>query len=300
MRYSDEVKKAKAEGRPIVSLESTIISHGMPYPKNKETALALEAIIREEGAVPATIGIIDGEIVIGMNEEEIEAFSTRKGIRKVSKRDLPIVMARKEWGATTVSATILCSAMAGIDIFATGGIGGVHRGAEKTWDVSRDLYELGSEPTMVVCSGAKAILDLPKTIEVLETQGVSVLSYESETFASFYSRSSGLPVDAVFRDPAEAAAILKARRDLGLTGGVLVSNPCPEEMALPNEYIEKVIEEAVKEAEEQKITGKAVTPFLLSRIATITGGESLETNMALVKNNARLAAKIALSYSKLR
>lgn len=300
MRYSDEVKKAKAEGRPIVSLESTIISHGMPYPKNKETALALEAIIREEGAVPATIGIIDGEIVIGMNEEEIEAFSTRKGIRKVSKRDLPIVMARKEWGATTVSATILCSAMAGIDIFATGGIGGVHRGAEKTWDVSRDLYELGSEPTMVICSGAKAILDLPKTIEVLETQGVSVLSCESETFASFYSRSSGLPVDAVFRDPAEAAAILKARRDLGLTGGVLVSNPCPEEMALPNEYIEKAIDEAVKEAEEQKITGKAVTPFLLSRIATITGGESLETNMALVKNNARLAAKIALSYSKLR
>ena len=300
MRYSDEVKKAKAEGRPIVSLESTIISHGMPYPKNKETAFALEAIIREEGAVPATIGIIDGEIVIGMNEEEIEAFSTRKGIRKVSKRDLPIVMARKEWGATTVSATILCSAMAGIDIFATGGIGGVHRGAEKTWDVSRDLYELGSEPTMVICSGAKAILDLPKTIEVLETQGVSVLSYESETFASFYSRSSGLPVDAVFRDPAEAAAILKARRDLGLTGGVLVSNPCPEEMALPNEYIEKAIDEAVKEAEEQKITGKAVTPFLLSRIATITGGESLETNVALVKNNARLAAKIALSYSKLR
>lgn len=300
MRYSDEVKKAKAEGRPIVSLESTIISHGMPYPKNKETALALEAIVREEGAVPATIGIIDGEIVIGMNEEEIEAFSTRKGIRKVSKRDLPIVMARKEWGATTVSATILCSAMAGIDIFATGGIGGVHRGAEKTWDVSRDLYELGSEPTMVICSGAKAILDLPKTIEVLETQGVSVLSYESETFASFYSRTSGLPVDAVFRDPAEAAAILKARRDLGLTGGVLVSNPCPEEMALPNEYIEKAIDEAVKEAEEQKITGKAVTPFLLSRIATITGGESLETNMALVKNNARLAAKIALSYSKLR
>ena len=300
MRYSDEVKKAKAEGRPIVSLESTIISHGMPYPKNKETALALEAIIREEGAVPATIGIIDGEIVIGMNEEEIEAFSTRKGIRKVSKRDLPIVVARKEWGATTVSATILCSAMAGIDIFATGGIGGVHRGAEKTWDVSRDLYELGSEPTMVICSGAKAILDLPKTIEVLEAQGVSVLSYESETFASFYSRSSGLPVDAVFRDPAEAAAILKARRDLGLTGGVLVSNPCPEEMALPNEYIEKAIDEAVKEAEEQKITGKAVTPFLLSRIATITGGESLETNMALVKNNARLAAKIALSYSKLR
>lgn len=300
MRYSDEVKKAKAEGRPIVSLESTIISHGMPYPKNKETALALEAIIREEGAVPATIGIIDGEIVIGMNEEEIEAFSTRKGIRKVSKRDLPIVMARKEWGATTVSATILCSAMAGIDIFATGGIGGVHRGAEKTWDVSRDLYELGSEPTMVICSGAKAILDLPKTIEVLETQGVSVLSYESETFASFYSRTSGLPVDAVFRDPAEAAAILKARRDLGLTGGVLVSNPCPEEMALPNEYIEKAIDEAVKEAEEQKITGKAVTPFLLSRIATITGGESLETNMALVKNNARLAAKIALSFSKLR
>ena len=300
MRYSDEVRKAKSEGRAIVALESTIISHGMPYPENKETALALEAIVREEGAVPATIGIIDGEIVIGMSEEEIEAFSTRKGIRKVSKRDLPVTMARREWGATTVSATILCAAMAGIDIFATGGIGGVHRGAERSWDVSRDLYELGSEPTMVVCSGAKAILDLPKTIEVLETQGVSVLSYRSDTFASFYSRSSGLPVDAVFDDPAQAAAILKARRELGLTGGILVSNPCPAEMALPNDYVEKAIEEAVQEAEEQKITGKSLTPFLLSRIAELTGGESLETNMALVKNNARLAARIAVCYGKLR
>ncbi len=300
MRYSDEVRKAKSEGRAIVALESTIISHGMPYPENKETALALEAIVREEGAVSATIGIIDGEIVIGMSEEEIEAFSTRKGIRKVSKRDLPVTMARREWGATTVSATILCAAMAGIDIFATGGIGGVHRGAERSWDVSRDLYELGSEPTMVVCSGAKAILDLPKTIEVLETQGVSVLSYRSDTFASFYSRSSGLPVDAVFDDPAQAAAILKARRELGLTGGILVSNPCPAEMALPNDYVEKAIEEAVQEAEEQKITGKSLTPFLLSRIAELTGGESLETNMALVKNNARLAARIAVCYGKLR
>lgn len=299
MRYGEEVRKAREAGRPIVALESTIISHGMPYPKNKETALSLEAIIREEGAVPATIGIVDGEIVVGMNEEEIEAFSTRKDIRKVSKRDLPIVVARKERGATTVSATILVASRAGIDVFATGGIGGVHRGAEKTFDVSRDLLELGSEPTLVVCSGAKAILDLPKTIEVLETQGVTVLSYLSKTFASFYSRSSGLPVDAVFSDPKEAAGILKARRDLSLSGGVLVSNPCPEEMAIPNNDIEQAISKAVKEAEEQKITGKSLTPFLLSRIAELTGGESLETNMALVKNNARLAARIAKAYSEL-
>ena len=299
MRIAPEVKQALAEKKAVVALESTIISHGMPYPKNLETAYALEDIIREEGAVPATIGLVEGEIVIGLSHSEIEELAKRKGARKVSKRDLPIVMANGEWGATTVSGTILCASKAGIDVFATGGIGGVHRGAEKTFDVSRDLLELGSEPMLVVCSGAKAILDLPKTIEVLETQGVTVLSYESDSFASFYSRSSGLPVDYVFHDPSEAAKVLKARRDLELTGGILVSNPCPEDMAMDNKAIEKVIEEAIKEADKNEIHGKSLTPFLLSRIAELTKGDSLETNMALVKNNARLGARIAVAYAKM-
>lgn len=300
MRFSKEVIEARAKGIPLVALESTIISHGMPYPKNRETALALEKIVREEGACPATIGIVEGDIVIGLSEDEIEEFSKRKDIVKVSKRDLPICVARKLWGATTVSATILCAAMAGIDVFATGGIGGVHRDAETSFDISRDLLELGNEKTLVVCSGAKAILDLPKTIEYLETQGVTVLSYKAEKFASFYSRSSGLPVDAVFHDPKDAANILKARRMLGLTGGILVSNPCPEEMAIPNEEIDKAIEEALRDAEKEGVKGKEVTPFLLAKVANLTKGESLETNVALVENNARLAARIAVEYSKLR
>lgn len=280
-------------------METTIISHGMPYPKNVETARLVEKTVRENGAIPATIGIIDGEIVIGMDDDEIEEFGKRKGIEKVSKRDLPIVVARKAWGATTVSATMLCAAMAGIKIFVTGGIGGVHRGAEKTFDISRDLKELGEVPVTVICSGAKAILDIKKTLEYLETEGVSVLSYKAKTFANFYSLSSNDPVDAVFETPKEAAEIIKAKHDLGLSGGILISNPVPEEFALPHSYIDKVVDEAVAKAEELGISGKESTPFLLKEIVEKTGGESLETNIKLVINNAKLGAKIASELSNL-
>ena len=300
MKINPEVAAALKEGKPVVALESTIISHGMPYPRNVETALLVEKTVRENGAVPATMGIIDGEVIIGMNPQEIEAFGKRKGIAKVSKRDLPVVIASKGWGATTVSATILLAKRAGIEVFVTGGIGGVHRGAETSWDVSRDLYELASEPVTVVCAGAKAILDIDKTLEVLETQGVTVLSYQSPTFANFYCRESGKPVDYVFQTPLEAAKIIQAKRDFPLTGGILISNPCPEEDALPHDYIDKIIEDAVKEADDKGIKGKEVTPFLLKRIVELTGGKSLETNIHLVVNNAKIGAKIAVEYAALR
>ena len=300
MKINEEVKKALEEGRAVVALESTIISHGMPYPKNVETALAVEAAVRENGAVPATIGIIDGEIVVGMDHEEIEQFGKRKGVAKVSKRDFPIVVAKKMWGATTVSATMIVAKMAGIPVFVTGGIGGVHRGAEKTWDVSRDLRELGEVDVAVVCSGAKAILDIPKTLEYLETEGVTVLSNKAKTFANFYSVSSSDPVDYAFETPEEAASILYAKEKLGLKGGVLISNPIPEEDALPHEYIDSLVEQAVREAEEQGIKGKESTPFLLKRIVELTGGRSLESNIRLVINNAKLGAKIASCLAKQR
>ena len=300
MKINPEVKKALEEGRPVIALESTIISHGMPYPKNVETAMLVEKTIRDNGAIPATMGIIDGEPIVGMTPEEIEEFGKRKGIAKVSKRDLPIVIARKEWGATTVSATILMAKAAGIEIFVTGGIGGVHRGAEYTFDVSRDLYELASEPVTVICAGAKAILDIPKTLEVLETQGVTVLSNKSKDFANFYCVDSGYPVDYAFQTPAEAASIIKAKRDFGLSGGILISNPCPEENALSHEYIDGIIATAIKEADEQGVKGKDVTPFLLKRVVEMTGGKSLETNIDLVVNNAVLGAKIACEYAKIK
>jgi pseudouridylate synthase len=300
MRINPEVAAALRERRPIVALESTIISHGMPYPRNVETALLVEKTVRDNGAVPATMGIIAGEPIIGMTPEEIELFGKTKGIEKVSKRDLPIVIASKKWGATTVSGTILLAEKVGIEVFVTGGIGGVHRGAEQTWDVSRDLYELASEPVTVVCAGAKAILDIDKTLEVLETQGVSVLSYKSETFANFYCRDSGKPVDHVFETPKEAAEIIKAKRDFGLSGGILISNPVPEEDSLPHEYIDRIIGEAVSEASSRGIKGKELTPFLLKRIVEITGGKSLDTNIRLVVNNAILGAQIAKEYALLR
>jgi pseudouridylate synthase len=300
MKINQEVAKALKEGRPVVALESTIISHGMPYPRNVQTALLVEKTVRDNGAIPATMGIINGEVIIGMTPEEIEEFGKRKGIAKVSKRDLPVIIATKGWGATTVSATILLAKKAGIEVFVTGGIGGVHRGAETTWDVSRDLYELASEPVTVVCAGAKAILDIDKTLEVLETQGVTVLSYQSPTFANFYCRESGKPVDYVFHTPKEAAEIIKAKRDFPLTGGILISNPCPEEDALPHDYIDKIIADAVKEASDKDIKGKDVTPFLLKRIVEMTGGKSLETNIHLVVNNAKVGAEIAKEYAALR
>lgn len=294
MIINNEVQKALKEGKAVVALESTIISHGMPYPKNVETALSVEKVIRDQGAVPATIGIIDGEIVIGMTPDQIEDFGKKKGIAKVSKRDLPIVVAKKLYGATTVSATMLCAKMAGIDIFVTGGIGGVHRGAETTFDISRDLKELGEVDVTVICSGAKAILDIPKTLEYLETEGVTVLSNKAPRFANFYSLSSDGPVDYVFQTPEEAADILLAKKNLGLKGGVLISNPVPEEMALPHDYIDSLVDQAVRECEEQGIKGKETTPFLLKRIVELTGGKSLETNIALVRHNAELGAQIAI------
>lgn len=300
MKINPEVAEALKEGRPVVALESTIISHGMPYPKNVQTALLVEKTVREHGAVPATMGIIAGEPIVGMNPDEIELFGKTKGIAKVSKRDLPIIIASKAWGATTVSATILMAKAAGIEVFVTGGIGGVHRGASETWDVSRDLYELGAEPVTVVCAGCKAILDIDKTLEVLETQGVSVLSYKEKDFANFYCRSSGKGVDYVFNTPKEAAEVIKAKRDFGLSGGILISNPVPEEDALSHDYIDGIIEKAVKEADDKGVKGKDVTPYLLKRIVELTGGDSLETNIHLVINNAALGAEIAKEYALLR
>lgn len=300
IRLGAEVADALKANKPVVALESTIISHGMPYPRNVETAYQVEAAVREQGAIPATIGIIDGIIVVGMNKEEIEEFGKRKGIAKVSKRDLPIVVAKKQWGATTVSATMICAEKAGIEVFVTGGIGGVHRGAETTWDVSRDLEELGEVNVTVVCSGAKAILDIPKTLEYLETKGVTILSNKAKTFANFYSTSTDGAVDAVFETPKEAAEIIDAKRRLSLSGGILISNPIPEEYSLPHSYIDSIVDQAVKEAEEQGIKGKESTPFLLKRIVELTGGKSLDSNIALVTNNARLGGKIAAELVKLR
>ena len=299
MKISLRVAKALANKEPVVALESTIISHGMPYPKNVETALLVEKTIEDNGAIPATIGIIDGEIVVGMSHDEIEEFGKKKGIAKVSKRDLPIVVAKKMWGATTVSATMLIAHMAGIEIFVTGGIGGVHRGAESTFDISRDLKELGEVDVAVICSGAKAILDIPKTLEYLETEGVTILSNKEKSFANFYSSCSSYPVDYAFTSAKEAASIIKAKRDLELEGGILISNPVPEEYSLPHDYIDSIVDQAVKESKEQGIKGKDVTPFLLKRIVELTGGKSLESNIALILNNAKLGANIAKEYSSL-
>ena len=299
MKISLRVAKALANKEPVVALESTIISHGMPYPKNVETALLVEKTIEDNGAIPATIGIIDGEIVVGMSHDEIEEFGKKKGIAKVSKRDLPIVVAKKMWGATTVSATMLIAHMAGIEIFVTGGIGGVHRGAESTFDISRDLKELGKVDVAVICSGAKAILDIPKTLEYLETEGVTILSNKKKSFANFYSSSSSYPVDYAFTSAKEAASIIKTKRDLELEGGILISNPVPEEYSLPHDYIDSIVDQAVKESKEQGIKGKDVTPFLLKRIVELTGGKSLESNIALILNNAKLGANIAKEYSSL-
>ena len=297
MIISQEVQAALAAKKAVVALESTIISHGMPYPKNVETALKVESVVRQNGAIPATIGIIDGEIVVGMSPEQIEDFGKKKGIAKVSKRDLPVVVAKKLYGATTVSATMLIAKMAGIEVFVTGGIGGVHRGAEKTFDISRDLKELGEVEVAVVCSGAKAILDIPKTLEYLETEGVTVLSYKAERFANFYSLATDAPVDFVFQTPEEAAEVLYAKKKLGLKGGILISNPIPEEMALPHEYIDSIVDQAVAEAEEAGVKGKDSTPFLLKRIVELTGGKSLESNIALVCHNAELGSQIACALA---
>ena len=295
-----EVQEALANGKPVVALESTIISHGMPYPQNVETALNVEKIIREGGAVPATIAIIGGRLKAGLTPEEIDYLGkTGAGVTKASRRDLPILVAEKRDGATTVTTTMMIAAMAGIEIFATGGIGGVHRGAETTMDISADLEELAQTPVMVVCAGAKSILDLGLTLEYLETKGVPVIGYGTEELPAFYTRKSGFGVDYRLDTPAQLAAAFHAQREMGLKTGMLVTNPIPEEYSMDADVINTAIDEAVKEAKEQGIHGKATTPFLLAKIKDITGGSSLDANIQLVYNNARLAAKTACELCSL-
>ncbi len=292
-----EVAEALAAGKPVVALESTIISHGMPYPQNVETALKVQDIVRENGAVPATIGIIGGRLKAGMTVEEIEYFG-KKGadIAKASRRDLAVLCARKEDGATTVASTMIIANLAGIKIFATGGIGGVHRGAETTMDISADLEELAQTPVMVVCAGAKSILDLGLTLEYLETHGVPVLGYGTKELPAFYTRSSGFSVDYRMDTPEELAAAFKTQNEMGLGGGMLVTNPIPEEYSMDADVINNAIAEAVRQSKELGIVGKETTPFLLAKIKELTGGDSLDSNIQLVFNNVRLASKIAAAY----
>ena len=294
-----EVAQALAEGKPVVALESTIISHGMPYPQNVETALNVEEIIRQHGAVPATIAIIGGRLKAGLSREEIEYFGKKgQAIHKASRRDLAVLCARGEDGATTVATTMIIAHMAGIKVFATGGIGGVHRGAETTMDISADLEELAQTPVMVVCAGAKSILDLGLTLEYLETKGVPVIGYGTEELPAFYTRQSGFKVDYRIDTPAELAAAFKASHAMGLPGGMLVTNPIPEEHSMPADVINAAIDQAIAEANTKGIHGKATTPFLLARVAELTGGDSLASNIRLVYNNAKVAALTAVEYCK--
>ncbi len=292
-----EVAAAVAAGKPVVALESTIISHGMPYPQNVQTALNVEKIIRDNGAVPATIAILGGRLKAGLTPEEIEYLGkTGQAVTKASRRDLPVIVAKGMDGATTVTTTMMIAHMAGIQIFATGGIGGVHRGAETTMDISADLEELANTPVMVVCAGAKSILDLGLTLEYLETHGVPVLGYGTKELPAFYTRRSGFEVDYRVDSPEELAKIFKVQRDLGLKGGILVTNPIPEEYAMDFDVINKAIDQAIAESVRDGIHGKATTPYLLAKVKDLTGGDSLESNIHLVYNNAALAAKTAAAY----
>ena len=300
IKINPEVKKAIAENKPVVALESTIISHGMPYPKNVQTALEVERVIREHGAVPATIGVIDGNPVVGMTPDEIEEFGKRKGIIKVSRRDLPVVYAKGLWAATTVAATMIIASQAGIKLFVTGGIGGVHRGAQETMDISADLQELAKTNVTVICAGAKAILDLPLTLEYLETMGVPVLGYQTEELPAFYTAHSGLKVDYRLEDAKEAAKVMREKELNGLSGGILITNPIPEKYSMDKKVIDDAIEKALKMMNEQGIKGKETTPFLLKTIVELTGGDSLESNIKLVLNNAAVGAEIIKEYCKLK
>ncbi len=296
---SPEVEAALKAGKPVVALESTIISHGMPYPRNVETALLVEDTVRKNGAVPATIAIIGGRLKAGLSKEEIEYLGkTGRGVAKASRRDVAALVAGKKDGATTVTTTMMIAHMAGIEIFATGGIGGVHRGAETTMDISADLEELAQTPVMVVCAGAKSILDLGLTLEYLETKGVPVIGYSTDELPAFYTRKSGFGVDYRVDSPEELAAIFSAQRELGLKGGMLVTNPIPEEYSMDKEVIDKAIEQALNECSEQGIKGKDTTPFLLAKVVELTGGDSLESNIKLVLNNATVAAKTAAALMK--
>lgn len=295
-----EVEEAIKNNVPVVALESTIISHGMPYPKNVQTALKVEAEIRKLGAVPATIGIIDGQPIVGMSPDQIEEFGKRQGVVKVSRRDLPVIYAKKLWGATTVSATMILAHQAGIEVFVTGGIGGVHKEAQQTMDISCDLQELAKTDVTVVCAGAKAILDLPLTLEYLETMGVPVLGYQTDELPAFYSQTSGLKVDYQVDSPEEIAQIIHEKRLNHLNGGILVTNPIPKEYSIEHKIIDSAIAKALADMKKEGIKGKECTPFLLKRVVEITGGFSLQANIVLVLNNARLGAKIAKELTKLK
>lgn len=295
LTITEEVKDALAEGRAVVALESTIISHGMPYPQNVETALEVERIVRSEGAVPATIAILDGQLKAGLATADIERIGQLgHKVTKASRRDLPFLVTQKKPGATTVAATMIIAEMAGISIFATGGIGGVHRGASDTFDISADLQELANTNVAVVSAGVKAILDLPLTLEYLETHGIAVIGYQTDEFPAFYTRHSGLNVDYRLDKPSEIADCLKNKWGMGLKGGMIIANPVPESDNLDPTYISRIIQQALDTAESNGIKGKAVTPFLLAKVKELTQGKSLVSNVALVLNNARLASKIAL------
>ncbi len=296
LKITDEIQEALQEGRPVVALETTIVSHGMPYPENIETARLLEDTIRANGAVPATIAILDGIINVGISDDQLEFLGTSKDIVKASRRDLPAVYAKRLHAATTVATTMICADLAGIRIFATGGVGGVHRGAQQTFDISADLQELARTDVAVVSAGSKSILDLPLTLEYLETLGVPILGYKTDELPAFYTRESGLKVDYRVDTPKEAAQILHAKWDTGLTGGVMITNPIPKEFALEKAYIDSAIDQALADAKNQHIEGKRVTPFLLGRVKELTGGKSLAANIELVRHNAEVAAQIAKEY----
>lgn len=300
MKIHPQVQQALDQRQPVVALESTIISHGMPYPQNVHTALAVEEQVRAHGACPATLGILRGQPVIGMTAQEIEEFGRRPGVVKVSRRDLPVVMARGLWGATTVAGTMILAERAGIEVFVTGGIGGVHRGASQTFDISADLQELARTNVTVVCAGVKAILDLPATLEYLETFGVPVIGYRSDELAAFYSTTSHLKLEARVDDLETLARIIRAKRDFGLDGGVLVSNPIPPEHSMEEETIRAAIDQSLQEMAEAGISGKAVTPYLLEKVKSVTGGRSLESNRALILDNARVGALLAVELSRYR
>ncbi len=294
-----EIEEALKKGKPVVALESTIISHGMPYPDNIKTVREVESIVRENGAIPATIAILNGKLTVGLNEDELELLGNSKDVVKASRRDLPFIVAKELNGATTVAATMIIAAMAGIKVFATGGIGGVHRHAQETFDISADLQELANTNVAVVCAGAKSILDIGLTLEYLETQGVPVVGFGTEEFPAFYTRKSGFKADYRVDSETELAKVLKAKWDIGLKGGLVIGNPIPIEYEMNYDDINNAINESLVEAENKGIKGKEATPFLLSKVKEITKGKSLESNIQLVYNNARLAAKLALELSRL-
>ena len=298
MEIKEEVKNALNEKKPVVALESTIIAHGMPYPKNVGTALEVEKIIRDRGAIPATIAILDGKIKVGLSKEEIEYLGSAENVSKVSRRDLPFIVAKGLNGATTVASTMIVAKMAGIKVFVTGGIGGVHRGAEESFDISADLQELAKTSVAVVCAGAKSILDIGLTLEYLETFGVPVVGFKTDEFPAFFTRKSGFGVDYNVDSEEELAKAIKTKWDLGLDGGIVVANPIPEEYEMDIDIINKAIAEALSEAEEKGIKGKKVTPFLLENVKEKTGGNSLESNIRLVYNNALVGANLAIELEK--